>query len=126
MPPHLPSNLRMRNGDGDSTLSLNALKLSASTIDQLNHYYETVKDIILSRQNACTGLIPASTAVNTHGDYRDAWVRDNVYSILVVFGLSLAYNRIDDDSGKAYEVKCLKLLQLLLTLSYMISWSILS
>jgi GH15 family glucan-1,4-alpha-glucosidase len=49
--------------------------------------------------------MPASVAVNSHGDYRDAWVRDNVYSILAVFGLALAYRRLDDDSGRAYELE---------------------
>lgn len=49
----------------------------------------------------------------THGDYRDAWVRDNVYSIYCVWGLALAYKRIDDDQGKAFEleyatVKCMR------------------
>ncbi|RKP33981.1 glycosyl hydrolases family 15-domain-containing protein, partial [Dimargaris cristalligena] len=61
--------------------------------------------IILSRQNPNTGLIPASVAVTTHGDYRDAWVRDNVYSIMSVFGLALAYRRIDDEMGRAYELE---------------------
>ena len=48
--------------------------------------------------------MPASVAVNSHGDYRDAWVRDNVYSILSVFGLALAYRRLDDDDGT---LKCI-------------------
>ncbi|KAJ3323184.1 hypothetical protein HDU93_003034, partial [Gonapodya sp. JEL0774] len=43
----------------------------------------------------------------------DAWVRDNVYSIYCVFGLALAYKRLDDDTGRAYEleqstVKCMR------------------
>ena len=35
---------------------------------------------------------------------RDAWVRDNVYSILCVWGLSLAYQRLDDDEGRGFEL----------------------
>jgi hypothetical protein len=43
--------------------------------DTLEKYYKEVQIIINSRQNPATGLIPASVAVTTHGDYRDAWVR---------------------------------------------------
>ncbi|KAL1919737.1 uncharacterized protein VTP21DRAFT_1668 [Calcarisporiella thermophila] len=73
--------------------------------ERLDYYYRVVNQLILSRQNPVTGLIPASVAVTTHGDYRDAWVRDNVYSILAVFGLALAYRRLDDDHGRAYELE---------------------
>lgn len=68
----------------------------------LEQYYQQVKTIILARQDPLTGLLPASTAVTVHGDYTDAWVRDNVYSILAVWGLAMAYRREDCDSGKAY------------------------
>ncbi|RKP11341.1 family 15 glycoside hydrolase [Piptocephalis cylindrospora] len=83
---------------------------------RLDYYYRTIHTIILKRQNPVTGLLPASTAVTNHGDYRDAWVRDNVYSILAVFGLALAYRQIDDDQGKAYELEhsCVKLMRGLL------------
>ncbi len=64
--------------------------------DQLDTYFQQVQDIILSRQDWVTGLLPASTAVNVHGNYTDAWVRDNVYSILVAWGLALAYRRVED------------------------------
>lgn len=53
-------------------------------------------------QDAVTGLLPAST------DYQDAWVRDNVYSILAVWGLGLAYRKNadrDEDKAKAYELE---------------------
>jgi phosphorylase kinase alpha/beta subunit len=72
---------------------------------QLDQYYDDIKTVILSRQHPVTGLLPASTAVNTHGDYRDAWVRDNVYSILAVWGLALAYRKLDDHSGRTYELE---------------------
>ncbi|KAG0796884.1 hypothetical protein G6F22_004816 [Rhizopus arrhizus] len=49
--------------------------------------------------------MPASTAITTHGDYTDAWVRDNVYSIYAVYGLALAYRRIDDSTGRAFELQ---------------------
>lgn len=72
---------------------------------RLDHYYEQINAIILSRQNPITGLLPASTAVNAHGDYTDAWVRDNVYSILAVWGLALGYRKIDEDEGRAFELE---------------------
>lgn len=58
-----------------------------------------VEAVILARQDPATGLLPASTAVTVHGDYRHAWVRDNVYSILAVWALGLAYRR----AGRAAE-----------------------
>ncbi len=84
---------------------------------RLDDYYRQIKYIILARQSAITGLLPASTAVNAHGDYTDAWVRDNVYSILAVWGLALAYRKFDDDQGRAYELEhsVIKLMRGLLT-----------
>jgi len=82
--------------------------MATSAIDlanRLDRYYEEVRSIILSRQNPISGLLPASTAVNAHGDYTDAWVRDNVYSILAVWGLALAYRKLDDDRGRTYELE---------------------
>jgi phosphorylase kinase alpha/beta subunit len=72
---------------------------------KLDHYYQQIKTIILARQNPITGLLPASTAITAHGDYTDAWVRDNVYSILAVWGLALAYRKVDDDKGRTYELE---------------------
>uniref|UniRef100_A0A8C4N0J4 Phosphorylase b kinase regulatory subunit n=1 Tax=Equus asinus asinus TaxID=83772 RepID=A0A8C4N0J4_EQUAS len=56
----------------------------------------------LTLQNPVTGLLPASY------DQKDAWVRDNVYSILAVWGLGLAYRKNadrDEDKAKAYELE---------------------
>ncbi len=72
---------------------------------RLEHYYQQIKTIILARQNPITGLLPASTAITAHGDYTDAWVRDNVYSILGVWGLALAYRKVDEDKGRTYELE---------------------
>lgn len=72
---------------------------------KLDAYYQEVRAIILARQNPITGLLPASTAINIHGNYTDAWVRDNVYSILAVWGLALAYRRIGADRGRCYELE---------------------
>ncbi len=59
----------------------------------LERLFAEVETVILSRQHPVTGLLPASTAVNNHGDYTDAWVRDNVYSILSVWSLGIAFRR---------------------------------
>lgn len=68
----------------------------------LEDYFESIDNIILSKQNPITGLLPASTAITQHGDYTDAWVRDNVYSILCVWGLSLSYKKFDPDNYRSY------------------------
>lgn len=73
--------------------------------DRLDDYYRQVQEIILLRQSPLTGLLPASTAITAHGDYTDAWVRDNVYSILAVWGLALAYRKSDQDQGRAFELE---------------------
>jgi phosphorylase kinase alpha/beta subunit len=92
------------------------MKLNDSR-DKLDTYYLQVQDIILKRQDWVTGLLPASTAVNVHGNYTDAWVRDNVYSILAAWGLALAYRRVEDTQGHTYvlEQSVVKLMRGLLT-----------
>ena len=74
--------------------------MTRPSLDDLDRYYQQVTRIILSRQNPITGLLPASTAITAHGDYTDAWVRDNVYSILAAWGLGLAYRRLDESDGR--------------------------
>jgi phosphorylase kinase alpha/beta subunit len=71
----------------------------------LNAYFKEIDALILEKQHPVTGLLPASIAVTVHGDYRDAWVRDNVYSIMAVWGLALAYRALDDDGGRGYELE---------------------
>lgn len=72
---------------------------------ELDDFYTQVKAVILDKQHPVSGLLPASVAVTSHGNYRDAWVRDNVYSILAVWGLSIAYRALDDDDGRGYELE---------------------
>lgn len=67
-----------------------------SQSELLDKIYDDISTIILNRQHPLTGLFPASTDVNTHGDYTDAWVRDNVYTILSVWTLSIAFKKIGD------------------------------
>lgn len=68
----------------------------------LDRYFQQINTVILSRQHPITGLLPASTAINAHGDYTDAWVRDNVYSVMSAWGLALAYRKLDNNQGRAY------------------------
>ncbi len=77
-------------------MNLDALQSS------LERHFRVIDKIILSRQDPVTGLLPASTAVNAHGDYTDAWVRDNVYSILSVWGLALSYRKHNPDHHRSY------------------------
>ncbi len=77
---------------------MNATAINSS----LEKHFLSVNKIILSRQDPVTGLLPASTAVNAHGDYTDAWVRDNVYSILSVWGLAQAYKKHSPDHHRSY------------------------
>lgn len=83
----------------------------------LDIFYRQINDIILSRQHPITGLLPASTAINVHGNYTDAWVRDNVYSILAPWALALAYRKqkIDPHRRIQLEQSVVKLMRGLLT-----------
>ncbi|XP_043393885.1 phosphorylase b kinase regulatory subunit alpha, liver isoform isoform X11 [Chelonia mydas] len=69
---------------------------------RLDGYARLVQQTILFHQNPVTGLLSAST------EQKDAWVRDNVYSILAVWGLGMAYRKNadrDEDKAKAYELE---------------------
>lgn len=81
---------------------------------RLDDYYGQVEAIILARQDPVTGLLPASTAVTVHGDYTHAWVRDNVYSILAVWALALAYRREDRKRSARLQAAVVKLMRGLL------------
>ncbi|XP_058794733.1 probable phosphorylase b kinase regulatory subunit alpha isoform X2 [Phymastichus coffea] len=80
---------------------------------RLDYYQRIVHKIIMDRQNPVTGLFPASH------DNNHAWIRDNVYTILAVWGLSMAYKKTadaDEDRAKTYELEqsCVKLMRGLL------------
>uniref|UniRef100_A0A669ES59 Phosphorylase b kinase regulatory subunit n=1 Tax=Oreochromis niloticus TaxID=8128 RepID=A0A669ES59_ORENI len=69
---------------------------------KLDNYARIVQQTILRHQDPVTGLLPGSP------DHPDAWVRDNVYSIVSVWALSLAYRKNadrDEDKAKAYELE---------------------
>ena len=77
--------------------------------------------MFLSKQDPVTGLLPpkinrAKYDSGSNEDLGDAWVRDNVYSILAVWGLSLAYKKnadVDEDRARAHN-----LTQVIISLSY--------
>ncbi|MFN2381219.1 MAG: glycoside hydrolase family 15 protein [Guyparkeria sp.] len=69
----------------------------------LDTLFVEVRRHILDRQHPISGLLPASTAVTAHGDYTDAWVRDNVYSILGPWALGIACRR-EGQSARAFEL----------------------
>lgn len=81
---------------------------------RLDEYRDQTRHIILSRQDPATGLLPASTAITVHGDYTHAWVRDNVYSILAVWALSLAYRREDPSQAEPLQASTVQLMRGLL------------
>ncbi|XP_062240375.1 phosphorylase b kinase regulatory subunit alpha, skeletal muscle isoform isoform X2 [Platichthys flesus] len=69
---------------------------------KLDNYARMIQQTIMKHQDPVTGLLPGSQ------DQPDAWVRDNVYSILSVWALSLAYRKNadrDEDKAKAYELE---------------------
>ncbi|XP_028935529.1 phosphorylase b kinase regulatory subunit alpha, liver isoform isoform X2 [Ornithorhynchus anatinus] len=69
---------------------------------RLDGYGRLLQRTILAFQNPVTGLLSASH------EQKDAWVRDNVYSILAVWGLGMAYRKNadrDEDKAKAYELE---------------------
>ena len=80
-------------------------KAQALRATPLEDYWLEVQNIILVRQDWLTGLLPASTAITHHGNYTDAWVRDNIYSILAPWGLSIALRKQRDTEGRAYELE---------------------
>ncbi|CAD0198922.1 unnamed protein product [Chrysodeixis includens] len=80
---------------------------------RLDYYQRVVHKLILDHQQPVTGLFPASP----HNDH--AWIRDNLYCILAVWGLSIAFKKIadqDEDRAKTYELEqsCVKLMRGLL------------
>lgn len=81
---------------------------------RLDYFHRIVHKIILAYQNPVSGLFPASPTEKTH-----AWIRDNVYCILSVWGLSMVYKKTadqDEDRAKTYELEqsCVKLMRGLL------------
>ncbi|XP_036968388.1 phosphorylase b kinase regulatory subunit alpha, skeletal muscle isoform isoform X3 [Acanthopagrus latus] len=69
---------------------------------KLDNYARIVQQTILRHQDPVTGLLPGTP------DQPHSWVRDNVYSVVSVWALSLAYRKNadrDEDKAKAYELE---------------------
>lgn len=80
---------------------------------RLDYYHRIVFRCILEHQNPVTGLLPTTN----NSDH--AWVRDNLYCIIAVWSLSMAYKKntdLDEDRAKTYELEqsCVKLMRGLL------------
>ena len=79
--------------------------------DNLSEYYQVVQKTILARQHPVSGLLSEEVRGCLH-----AWVRDNVYSISVVWALSMAYKRkqvLDENRARTFlleqaTVKCMR------------------
>ncbi|XP_025423580.1 probable phosphorylase b kinase regulatory subunit alpha isoform X1 [Sipha flava] len=92
---------------------MSKMKNTSSAGQRLEYYHKVVHNIILCHQNPVTGLFPASPT-DSH-----AWIRDNVYTVLAVWGLSMACKKMadmDEDRAKTYELEqsCVKLMRGLL------------
>ncbi|XP_069129417.1 probable phosphorylase b kinase regulatory subunit alpha isoform X5 [Argopecten irradians] len=69
---------------------------------RLDYYQRLVYKTILKHQDPVTGLF-GGTVTHNH-----AWVRDNLYSIMAVWGLAQAYKKnadLDEDRAKTYELE---------------------
>ena len=75
------------------------------------HTHTCTRTYLLHRcQHPVTGLLPAFLYEDLTPGWakNDAWVRDNVYSVLSIWGMSVAYKRradTEDDRLKAYELE---------------------
>ena len=66
---------------------------------------QAIDRVVLARQHPISGLLPASTAHTVHGNYGDSWVRDCVYSIQCVWGLSVAHRRLKGPCQRSWELE---------------------
>lgn len=70
---------------------------------RLNYYNRMVQQYILEHQDPVSGLIPSQGQFKNH-----AWVRDNVYTIMCVWALSLAVKKVDPSRAYELEQSCVK------------------
>lgn len=76
----------------------------------LEKYEHLLNKTILVHQNPVTGLLPAFVLKDGTAGWASnhAWVRDNVYSVVSVWGLALAFRNIaerQDDKMKAFHLE---------------------
>jgi len=77
---------------------------------KLENFDRLLSKTILAHKHPVTGLLPAFLYKDgTPGWARnDAWVRDNVYSVLAVWGVAVAYRRraeTEEDKVKAFQLE---------------------
>lgn len=76
---------------------------------ELDYFYYLIKNQLLKFQSPTIGLFP----IETDEDCTVGSVRESVYCAVAIWGLGLAYRKIDDDNGRTYEleqsaVKCMR------------------
>lgn len=79
--------------------------LTTNQLATLGRIDAAVDRVLLQRQHPVSGLLPASTAHNVHGNYGDAWVRDCVYTIQAVWGLAFAWRREGSKPQRVFELE---------------------
>ncbi|KAH8020944.1 hypothetical protein HPB51_010334 [Rhipicephalus microplus] len=104
---------RRRRQFGPETRTLLEATMEAQSCPRLTYYYRLLSRTVLAYQDPATGLIP-SQKYEHH-----AWVRDNVYAVLSIWALALAYRKrteLDEDRARTYELEqcCVKLMRSLL------------
>ncbi|XP_065311371.1 probable phosphorylase b kinase regulatory subunit alpha [Dermacentor albipictus] len=70
---------------------------------RLDYYHNLLYRTVIAHQDPVTGLVPGHKFFARH-----AWVRDNVYCVLSMWALSMAYKKraeLDDDRATAYELE---------------------
>lgn len=70
-------------------------RLSQTTLEKTDNFYQMVCRIILDYQSATTGLFPRYSQDKSVG-----YVKDSIYCALACWACSLAYKRLDDDRGR--------------------------
>ena len=85
--------------------SLTTQTSAGPALEQLERLDAQVDRVFLARQHPITGLMPASTANTVHGNYGDAWVRDNVYTVQAIWGLALAWRRQGQRPARVYALE---------------------
>ena len=85
-----------------SSVSSVRSRLGDSSQMTLDDYYHAVVKTILCNQNPLTGLFAAGS------DTDHAWVRDNIYAVMSIWGLTLSYKKHLDQMEnwtKCYELE---------------------
>uniref|UniRef100_A0A0N5B1Z4 Phosphorylase b kinase regulatory subunit n=1 Tax=Strongyloides papillosus TaxID=174720 RepID=A0A0N5B1Z4_STREA len=70
-------------------------RLSQTTLEKTDNFYQMVCRIILDYQSATTGLFPRYSQ-----DRNIGYVKDSIYCALACWACGLAYKRLDDDRGR--------------------------